>query len=150
VVRNYVHLLSNGASKWFYYNIFVSHRPDRVETNGFFEWDGSPRPLAVANANLSWVLGNAIYNKKLVLTNGTSGVAFRQGKRNIYIIWGDDWSSSKFVSVDTGSEFNQYHYAIYDVTGVREKAGIVTTGVKLMVNRVPKYIVFSKDFIVKE
>lgn len=87
LVRNYIHLLAHGVAKWFYYHMFVNHRIDRREGSGFFEWDGSPRPLAIAYSVLAGILEGASFENRLNMPPGIEGYRFRDENRRISIVW---------------------------------------------------------------
>lgn len=99
LVRNYVHLLASGVSKWFYYHMFVSHRIDRREGCGFFEWDGSPRPLAIAYSVLASVIEGARYDGRLKLPAGIAGERFQYGNQLISIVWKKSGQTSEEVAI---------------------------------------------------
>jgi hypothetical protein len=87
LVRNYIHLLSSGVEKWFYYHMFVSRQSDRREGTGFFEWDGSPRPLAVAYAVLSNIIDGCVFTKSIQNDDGVAGAVFENDFKRVTLLW---------------------------------------------------------------
>lgn len=142
IVRNYVHLLSSGVSKWFYYSAFVGHRIDRNEATGFFEWDGSPRPLAIAYANLSWILGNAGFNRNLELPGGVAGAEFRDGNRIVNVFWATEWSGDRKVDFTIPNAESYSSMTVYDLMGNVQNKNMINN--KIAVTKEPIYVVLTK------
>jgi hypothetical protein len=87
LVRNYIHLLSSGVEKWFYYHMFVSRQSDRREGTGFFEWDGSPRPLAVAYGVLSNIIDGCVFTKSIQSDDRVAGAVFENDFKRVTLLW---------------------------------------------------------------
>jgi hypothetical protein len=87
LVRNYIHLLSSGVEKWFYYHMLVSRQSDRREGTGFFEWDGSPRPLAVAYAVLSNIIDGCAFTRSIQGDDRVAGSVFENDFKRVTLLW---------------------------------------------------------------
>ncbi len=146
IVRNYVHLLASGVSKWFYYSAFVGHRIDRTDATGFFEWDGSPRPLAIAYANLSWILGNAGFSRALELPGGVAGAEFRDENRTIKVLWVKGWSGDRKVDIAIPNTDSYSSITVYDLMGnvLRKSQNKNMIDTKIVVTKEPIYVVLTK------
>ncbi len=144
VVRNHVHLIASGVSKWFYYSMVSSHRIDRNEDTGFFEWDGSPRPLAVAYANMSWVLGAAKYSHPLHLGAEINGEEFRDVGRIIDVIWAKEWSGDHKIPATIPTRESFPRYIVYDAMGNIVKMIANKKNINFVVGKEPIYVVFEK------
>lgn len=144
LVRNYVHLLASGVSKWFYYSMFPSHRIDRIEATGMLEWDGSPRPQAVAYGVLSSLIGNGKFSRALNWPGGAVGAEFRAGNRVIQIIWANGWSDSKKITATVDVPATYTTATVYDAMGgVRSVASNKKT-INVVAAKEPLYAVFTK------
>jgi len=143
LVRNYVHLLSSGVSKWFYYNMFNSHRIDRSEGTGFLEWDGSPRPLAIAYANLTWVIGNAKYNHALSLGDAVTGEEFTNENSVIDVIWAKGWSGQNTTQVSVQNPGTYARAEVYDMMGGKSRSEVNQNVIDVIASKTPVYVVFS-------
>lgn len=87
-VRNMAHLLGAGVKKWFYFTASTTRRVDHRFSNGLFEWDGSPKPMAVAYA----VMANLIQDAEHISSQNVKGVVkhvFRDHNKKITIAWCD-------------------------------------------------------------
>ena len=143
LIRNYVYLIASGVSKWFYYSMFTSHRTDRNDATGFFEWDGSPRPMALAYANLVSMIGNAKYDRTLEFGNDILGEEFTNADGIVYVLWTRGWKK-KSVNL-TLPPPNPYLSAIvYDAMGNVIERAAAGVGVSLVVTKSPLYVVFIK------
>jgi hypothetical protein len=98
-----VHLLASGVRKWFYYHMFVSQRIDRREGCGFFEWDGSPRPLAIAYSVLASVIEGTRYDGRLKLPAGIVGERFRYDDQMISIVWKNSGTAKEEIALPVAS-----------------------------------------------
>ena len=127
LVRNYIHLLSHGVKKWFYYHLFVSRQADRREGAGFFEWDGSPRPLAIAHAVLAKTISGCEFTENVQIGEFARGAVFANKSRKVTVVWQKKLFPDKpfFLPVpDSGN------VEIFDIMGNRlapvEKNGVFT------------------------
>jgi hypothetical protein len=143
IVRNYIQLLSSGVSKWFYYDALVEHRIDRNDAAGFFEWDGSPRPLAIAYANLSWILGNARFNRNLELPDGVAGAEFSDENRIVNVFWAKGWSGDRKVDITIRNTDSYSSITVYDLMGnVLRKSQ--NKNINILATKEPIYVVLTK------
>lgn len=144
VVRNYVHLLSSGVDKWFYYSMFTSHRSDRAEATGFFEWDGSPRPAAVAYAQLAWTLTGTRFNRVLTLPIDLQGSEFIGPDKVVQIVWnrGSPKKSPLPVLIQNPGSYSEV--VVYDMMGVALKSEQNVSSIRLETIQEPVYIIFRK------
>ena len=141
VVRNYVHLLSSGVDKWFYYSMLPSLRTDRLGGSGFHEYDGAPRPLAIAYATLSWVLGPAKFVRSAILDGGITQVEFRDNARTIIVAWENGWPDNKKTHARISTPTSYRSLKLYDIMG-RNIATKKNNGeIDLDLGRDPVYIV---------
>lgn len=141
LVRNYVHLLASGVSKWFYYSMLSSHRIDRSEATGFFEWDGSPRPMALAYANLVQMIGNAKHSRKLTLGKDVLGEEFKTADGVVDVVWAKGWNKQRIsVALPVSPP---YGLAIaYDAMGNVIRRATVGGSLNLTVTKSPIYAVY--------
>ena len=138
LVRNYAHLLANGVQKWFYYHMFVSHRIDRREGAGFFEWDGSPRPLAVAYSVLAHAIEGAAYDGPLTLAPGFTGQRFRRGNQRINIVWKKSPGAAQRVQLAVDRNMRT---TIVDIMGSRTALTNHQGIIDIEVGRDPIYVI---------
>lgn len=107
VVRNQIHLIEQGVEKWFYYGATSNKRADRVDYTGMFEWDGSPRPVAVAYAVMSHLLEELRYDSSRDIDD-VHVVRFSNLKKNeiVDIVWMSKWQEghSRSIKVSSSSE----------------------------------------------
>jgi hypothetical protein len=143
IVRNYVHLLASGVSKWFYYSAFVAHRIDRSDATGFFEWDGSPRPPALAHANLAWIIGTAKYSHALQLGNAINGEEFVDANRVIDIVWAKGWSDGKKTVVTIPAKTSFPRCTVYDIMGGVLDKMENKKEINVVAGKDPVYVVFT-------
>lgn len=144
VVRNYVHLLASGVAKWFYYDMFTANRIDRTDATGLFEWDGSPRPPALAYANLAWIIGTAKYSRALQLGDAIDGEEFVDTNRAIDVVWTKDWSDSKKIAVTVPANTSFPRCTVYDIMGnVLDKIENKNK-INVVAGKDPVYVVFTK------
>lgn len=146
LIRNFIHLQANGTAKWFYYSMITSHRSDRRECTGFFEWDGSPRPLAVAYAVLSSFLEDAHFERMLELPYGFSGARFKAQDKVISIVYKQGGDEKKIIALPvTGGE----SVKAYNVMGnpVKIEVGQSNT-VSLLIGKDPLYVIESVPMVV--
>lgn len=87
LVRNYVRLLASGVEKLFFYHLFASHQSDRREGAGFFEWDGSPRPLAVAYAVLTNMLEGCTFSGYKADNSELTHAVFASEHKKVSVLW---------------------------------------------------------------
>ncbi len=144
VVRNYLHLLANGVSKWFYYHMFVSPRIDRAEASGFFEWDGSPRPLAIAYGQLARMLSDARFEKSISLPEGVSGVKFVRPGYSLLVLWAKGWSTMNEREITVESEDDSGSTEVYNIMGAKILSADASKMIKIRVGNEPIYIVYEK------
>jgi len=144
LIRNYIHLIASGVDKWFYYSMFTSHRIDRREATGFFEWDGAPRPLAVAYAvlskNLSGLNYSGLYNiNKLVIATKFSGK-----KRDLLVVSTKLWKSGVFhkVAIDMNNLYSSYK--VFNAMGNEIDFIMNENSLEFEASREPVYVVLYK------
>ena len=143
LIRNYAYLLASGVSKWFYYSMITSHRIDRNDATGFFEWDGSPRPMALAYANLVGMIGSARYNRALEFGKDILGEEFTNAGGVVDVLWARGWNNKR-VNL-TLPVPRPYGSAIaYDAMGNVIGRATAGRGVSLVVTKSPLYVVFLK------
>lgn len=94
LVRNYVRLLGSGVEKLFFYHLFASYQSDRREGAGFFEWDGSPRPLAAAYAVLAKNIAGCRFVRYETDAPHRAHAVFVNQNRQVSIIWQMDRKAS--------------------------------------------------------
>ena len=116
LIRNYAYLLASGVSKWFYYSMITSHRIDRNDATGFFEWDGSPRPMALAYANLVGMIDNAKYSRTLTFGKDILGEEFIKADGVVDIFWVEGWNNKK-VNLNLPVSPAYVSATAYDVMG---------------------------------
>jgi hypothetical protein len=143
LIRNYVYLLASGVSKWFYYSMFTSHRTDMNDATGFFEWDGSPRPMAVAYANLAGLIGNAKYNRTLEFGKDILGEEFTNADGVVDILWTRGWNNKR-VTLTLPVPHPYVSAIVYDAMG--NVIGRTAAGreINLIVTKSPLYVVLLK------
>ena len=117
LIRNYVTLLSSGVKKWFYYSMATSNRIDRKEATGFFEWDGSPRPLAIAYAVLAHNLGSMRYTGSDASYPNVNVYRFTGRKKTLRILWAKGWGSEANQSISIHLDQDDVSPEIIDVMG---------------------------------
>jgi hypothetical protein len=144
VVRHYVDLLSHGVSKWFYYSMMISHRIDRSEATGFFEWDGSPRALAVAYANLTRFIGKTKFDRMQNLGSEVSASVFSGDDRVVIVLWAKGWGNDKKIETSLENPTSYRNIAIYNIMGEVIDKHESKRIIKTLVTNEPIYIVFSK------
>lgn len=144
LVRNYVHLLSSGVDKWFYYSMFTSHRSDRLEATGLFEWDGSPRPAAVAYAQLAWTLSNTRFSRVLSLPTGLQGAEFIGQDKAVQIVWTRDHPKNSHFPVLISNPGPYSEVVVYDMMGVALKRERNVSAIRVEAMREPVYVIFRK------
>ncbi|MDO8577772.1 MAG: carbohydrate binding domain-containing protein [Dehalococcoidales bacterium] len=144
VVRHYVSLLSRGVSKWFYYSMMISHRIDRSEATGFFEWDGSPRALAVAYANLVRFIGKTKFDRMQNLGSEVSASVFSDDDRVVIVLWAKGWGNDKKVETSLENPTPYRNITIYNIMGETILKLENQRTLKILVTNEPRYIVFSK------
>ena len=88
-VRNMTHLLSSGVKKWFYFTGAVTRRIDHLFSPGLFEWDASPKPMAVAYANMANLIDHAEFVDHKTTKGGVEVHTFIEGGRIIKVLWSD-------------------------------------------------------------
>lgn len=93
LVKNYVRLLAGGVEKLFFYHLFPSRQSDRREGAGFFEWDGSPRPLAPAYAILARHLDGCRFVRYERDDSERVHAVFSDHRREVNVIWQKDETS---------------------------------------------------------
>ena len=143
MVRNFVHLLASGASKWFYYSMFSSNRIDRNEAMGFYEWDGSPKPMAVAYANLAGMIGDTKYVRSLDLDKTVAGEEFVGSDRVVNVVWARDWSTQG-IRLDLPVSPSYVSAIAYDLMGKVLGRAAPGEAIDMLVTKVPSFIVFFK------
>ncbi len=143
LIRNYVYLLANGVSKWFYYGMFTSHQIDRSDATGFFEWDGSPRPMALAYANLISMIGGAKYSRTLEFGKDILGEEFASVGGVVDVLWTRGWKN-KSVNLTLPVSHPYVSAIVYDAMGNVIGRTAAGRGVSLVVTKSPLYVVFLK------
>ena len=143
VVRNYIHLLSSGVERWFYYSMLPSLRSDRLDASGFHEWDGSPRPLAIAYATLSWMLGPAKFVRTTILDNDITRSEFRDNARTIVVLWKNGWTGDQKNRVQIITPVAYRTLKVYDIMGRITVTQQNNGRIDLEVGRDPMYIVLN-------
>jgi len=138
LVRNYTHLLASGVEKWFYYNGFVSSRIDRREAAGFFEWDGSPRPLAVAYAVLSNIIGCSDFKEYVETNPHVAETIFEGPGKRVAIIWGKEENAAADFSLDAN---DAYTYEVFDLMGKKLVFDFENSKIPLPQGGIPVYII---------
>jgi len=140
LVRHYVHLLSNGVDKWFYYSMFTSPRIDRREATGFFEWDGAPRPLSVAYAVLSSNLSGLTYSSSYDLNKMVIATKFSSKNRDLLVVSAKLWKVGGFykVSLDKSSDYSGYK--IFNVMGNEINFSMSDNSLEFEIGREPVYV----------
>ncbi|MBT8363803.1 MAG: hypothetical protein KJP23_03795, partial [Deltaproteobacteria bacterium] len=136
LVRNYVHQISGGVSKWFNYGILTTHRFDRGDATGFFEYDGSPKPMAIAHAVLSWLLESATFKK---LTKPLSDIVCHEfaGKgEHINVCWATAWGEMRTRTVKTSTFGHPDKVYARDIMGRK-----IAVGQTLQVGEEPIYVI---------
>jgi len=139
VVRNYVDLLAAGVSKWFYYDMFTAGRIDRPDGTGFFEWDGSPRPLAIAYANLEHFVDGLKFSRRLEVGKHAVGVEFQGGGRRVDILWAKGWGDGLDTGVNIPPAAGHEVRKIYNMMGDL----MVVHGNALRVGHSPVYVSYG-------
>jgi hypothetical protein len=116
IVKRHIDVLAAGIEKWFYYDMFWSKRPDRLDYTGLFEWDGSPRPSAAAYAVLAHMLrGLKLEEKDGGHDEQTVAVRFVGDGRVVYVVWAN--KDSEQVAIPLADD--EKIVAIYDIMGRR-------------------------------
>ncbi len=144
LVRNYIHLLSSGVEKWFYYSMVSSHRIDRAEATGFFEWDGSPRPAAVAYAQLAWALSNTRFSRVLSLPTGLQGAEFIGPDRAVQIVWDRDRPKNSPLPVLIRNPGSYSEVVVYDMMGAVLERERNVSAIRVAMTQEPVYVIFRK------
>ncbi|MCW8856267.1 MAG: carbohydrate binding domain-containing protein [Kangiella sp.] len=142
LVRDYIYLLANGVSKWFYYHMNSSHRSDRRGGTGFFEWDDSPRPLAIAYSTLASIMKDGEYIKRLNLGDNLSAYEFKDKDRIIYIVWMTDWTKDNEQTITLPNPASHPFISVYDIMGNKTSERHNANEINLSIGREPTYIVF--------
>ena len=142
LVRHYVDLLSSGVDKWFYYSMIASNRVDRREATGFFEWDGGPRPLAVAYAVLVSMLGgDAKFSGIYPLKGGGYVTSFQRADAEIKVVWAGKWGSAdSSVPVVLTIGEHSGEVSMYDVMGDSRNFTLDGSRLRFRVGREPVYV----------
>ncbi len=144
MVRNYVHLLASGVKKWFYYSMYTSPRTDRREATGFFEWDGSPRPLSIAYAVLSSMLSNLLYadtydiNESLVIT------MFSNDKKDLLVVSTKLWKKDALLTHSMRTSDLYKSYKLFNIMGNEIDFNLDNSTLEFDVGREPVYLVAYK------
>ncbi len=144
LVRHYIHLLSNGVDKWFYYSMFTSPRTDRREATGFFEWDGSPRPLSVAYAILSNNLSGLVYLDSYDLDKVVMATKFSGKNRDLLMVSTKLWKNDGFHKVSMKLDDLYSSYKVFDVMGNEINFIMSDNSLQFKVSREPVYVVAYK------
>lgn len=142
-VRNYVDLLANGVAKWFWYHMSVPSRVDRSDEAGIYEWDGSPRPLAVAYGVLSRFLDSAEFVRSIEPASGTTGAEFKAGARRVDIIWAKQWGGGSVIEVPISKQADLTRVRAYDLMGrlIRQTPG--SKDLKVSASWEPVYVEYT-------
>lgn len=149
LVRNYVHLLSSGVERWFYYSMLGNERIDRSDFTGFFEWDGSPRPLAIAYANLAWVLGSAQFTRAVMTDADIEGAEFRDGTRTVLVLWKRAWGEGAKSSTSIPTPDTYRTVTVYDAMGTTLRTQRNSGTLGLALDTTPVYVVLSDPLSVR-
>ena len=138
LIRNYVRLLGSGVEKLFFYNLFASHQIDRREGTGFFEWDGSPRPLAAAYAVLAKNIGDCFFLKYIQDNPDVTQAVFSGNSKKVTIMWRNNKSSKKKLLLPVG---NHPDARFSDIMGNCYPAEIVNGKKFLDLSKYPIYMI---------
>ncbi len=85
VIGKYLTLLQKGVERWFYYSLGSAHRPDRRLGYSLFEWEGSPRPAAIAYGVLSAMLNGTHFSEADEPLEGVKRFGFRGEGRTVNV-----------------------------------------------------------------
>jgi len=144
MVRNYVHLLSSGVEKWFYYSMVTSHRIDRREATGFFEWDGAPRPLSIAYAVLSRNLSGLVYSASYEINKSVVAAKFSGKKKDLLVVSAKLWKNNVFHKVSIIRNDLYSGYKVLNVMGNDIEFSLNSTSLEFNVSREPVYVIAYK------
>lgn len=143
LIRNYAYLLASGVSKWFYYSMFTSHQIDRNDATGFFEWDGSPRPMALAYANLVNMIDGKQYSRTLEFGKDILGEEFKNAGGVVDILWVKGWKKNR-ASLTLPAPPSYASAVAYDAMGNVIGRATALNEISLIVTKSPVYVVYLK------
>lgn len=145
MIRNYVHLLSSGVEKWFYYSMTSSHRIDRREATGFFEWDGAPRPLAVAYAVLSNNLSDLVYSSSYDVNKSVVAKKFSGKNRDLLVVSAKLWKNDKAHTIAVTLSGLYSSYKVLNAMGNEVEFSVSNNSLEFDVGREPLYVIAYKN-----
>lgn len=145
LIRNYIHLIASGVGKWFYYSMFTSHRIDRREATGFFEWDGAPRPLSVAYSVLSNNLNNLVYTDSYNVDESAVATRFSGKNRDLLVVSTKLWKHVGFHKVSMKLSDLYSNYEVFNVMGNEINFSMSNNSLEFEVSREPVYVVAYKN-----
>jgi N-acetylglucosaminyldiphosphoundecaprenol N-acetyl-beta-D-mannosaminyltransferase len=137
VVRRMVDLLTSGVEKWFYYSLISSNRSDRKECMGFFDWDNTPRPLAVAYAVMVSLIGDKHFIREMVLNKKVYCAEFKgNNEQRLKVLWTKN--KEKTVDIDVG---DASLVKVIDIMGNEvKKIAIGKNRIKILLSKNPVYV----------
>ena len=138
IVRNYVVAPAAGIQKFFYYSFGSSHQINRRECSGFLEWDGVPRPSAVAYAVCAWILEDAVFAKKLTLGEGAAAYQFTKKNEKIVVLWALKNGKKEIVKLPV---LPDSRVRIFNIIGNEIKINKAGDILNLTVDYYPLYVV---------
>lgn len=95
LVKAYVYGLANGAERFFYF--IFSHYPERGRVFGTVNRDFTPRPAYVALCNLTYMLGEGKFVRKVdALPEGVECHQFRDGDQVVDVFWAKEAQQVRF------------------------------------------------------
>ena len=145
MIRNYVHLLSSGVEKWFYYSMTTSHRIDRREATGFFEWDGAPRPLAVAYAVLSNNLSDLVYSSSYDVNKSVVAKKFSGKNRDLLVVSAKLWKNDEAHTIAVTLSGLYSSYKVLNAMGNEVEFSVSNNSLEFDVGREPLYVIAYKN-----
>ena len=143
IMRNYLEWIGNGVDHWFFYHMFFPDRTDKTRLSAFFDWDRSPKPLALGYATLSWVLRDSTFRKQLPETDGITGAEFAAADRLIRIFWSRDWSTRQSKSLRIPCSDGMEKTVVIDAMGNQIADCTTTESIELEVGIVPVFVVLA-------
>ena len=139
ITRSYFAWLSSGVERWFFYHMFFPDRTDRTTLAGFFEWDRSPKPLAIGYAIMSSLLSETTYVESIDRNDGVAGIKFSGDDKYITAYWVKDWGDKVPHMISLASDPHARQTKILNVMGIEEASFDRDQTIDVEVGRIPIY-----------